>query len=496
MGSRGFLASRAFESAPLGPSSTAYAAATRASVGPARDLARLPARAARARAFSFPRASSAAARRPLQPLSPPSRARGERAAVDVTSRVFFGATATAPSRARTNRSPARHRGASLLPGSRAAPSSFAFRARAPGAPRVSALGVGVARHRAKSLTRSRPRGPVAPRASVAVPAAAAAAGAAEVAASTTATAVAGVATNVAVTGGSFWGYFLSFLFGGVFFSTALGVAALFISIGASNVQRAWRVFQFLSSRVWALIAQTAVAVKASLQAEGEAFADRESPRGGLRGDEEGGERVASRVQSGARLLRRRRRYSRPEDGAVRHRPHDARTHRRQAGAVARAVHLRREAPEREAHDSPIRAPRVARRRCSRARDSTTSATERWLSTWTSSGCQTSRRIWTWFPRWGSRGGAGAGSVFDPRREIRRHGARPHGSPVPRRSGVRRHRVILPGSPVHLAGRQGRRRPGGEPRAVASQGGLRRDPELDQGGDALAAEACSSRRRDP
>ena len=193
------------------------------------------------------------------------------------SRVFFGATATAPSGARTNRSPARHRGASLLPGSRAAPSSFAFRARAPGAPRVSALGVGVARHRAKSLTRSRPRGPVAPRASVAVPAAAAAAGtatgAAEAAASTTATAVAGAATNVAVTGGSFWGYFLSFLFGGVFFSTALGVAALFISIGASNVQRAWRVFQFLSSRVWALIAQTAVAVKASLQAEGQTFAD-------------------------------------------------------------------------------------------------------------------------------------------------------------------------------------------------------------------------------
>ena len=204
----------------------------------------------------------------------PLRARGGNARMSTSlSRVFFGATATAPSRARTNRSPARHRGASLLPGSCAAPSSFAVRARAPGAPRVSALGVGVARHRAKSLTRSRPRGPVAPRASVAVPAAAAAAGAAEVAASTTATAVAGVATNVAVTGGSFWGYFLSFLFGGVFFSTALGVAALFISIGASNVQRAWRVFQFLSSRVWVLIAQTAVAVKASLQAEGETLAD-------------------------------------------------------------------------------------------------------------------------------------------------------------------------------------------------------------------------------
>ena len=63
-------------------------------------------------------------------------------------------------------------------------------------------------------------------------------------------------------------------------------------------------------------------------------------------------------------------------------------------------------------------------------------------------------------------GLGGVPVFRPRREIRRHGARPHGSPVPRRSGVRRHRVILPGSPVHLAGRRGRRRPGGEPRPVA------------------------------
>ena len=202
------------------------------------------------------------------------------------SRAFLGATATAPSGARTNRSSARHRSASLLPGSRAASSSFAFRARAPGAPRLSApgvgVGVGVARHRTVPLTRSRPRGPVAPRASVAVPAAAAAAGAAanaaagaaaEAAASTTAAAVAGAATTVAATGGSFWGYFLSFLFGGVFFSTALGVAALFISVGTSNVQRAWRVFQFLSSRVWALVAQTAVAVKASLQAEGQTFAD-------------------------------------------------------------------------------------------------------------------------------------------------------------------------------------------------------------------------------
>tara|TARA_B110000977_G_scaffold82558_1_gene110298 strand:- start:1957 stop:3762 length:1806 start_codon:yes stop_codon:yes gene_type:complete len=98
-----------------------------------------------------------------------------------------------------------------------------------------------------------------------VPAAAAAAGvAAEAATAATATAATAAATTVAATGGSFWGYFFSFLFGGVFFSTALGVATIFISVGSSNVQRAWRVFKFLSSRVWTLVLATIQAVKASL----------------------------------------------------------------------------------------------------------------------------------------------------------------------------------------------------------------------------------------
>jgi hypothetical protein len=72
----------------------------------------------------------------------------------------------------------------------------------------------------------------------------------------TASAATSAAATVAATGGSFWGYFLSFLFGGVFFSTALGVATIFISVGSANVQRAWRVFRFLASRVWKLVAAT------------------------------------------------------------------------------------------------------------------------------------------------------------------------------------------------------------------------------------------------
>jgi hypothetical protein len=59
----------------------------------------------------------------------------------------------------------------------------------------------------------------------------------------------------------------------VFFSTVLGVAALFISVGGENVRRAWRVFSFLSSRVWSLIAKTAVAVYKSFRAEGTTMAD-------------------------------------------------------------------------------------------------------------------------------------------------------------------------------------------------------------------------------
>ncbi len=82
---------------------------------------------------------------------------------------------------------------------------------------------------------------------------------ATVAAATTATA------GAAATGGGFFGYFFAFLLGGAFFSTFLGVAAIFMSVGGENVRRAWRVFQFLSSRVWKLVAATAVAVKASIE---------------------------------------------------------------------------------------------------------------------------------------------------------------------------------------------------------------------------------------
>ena len=101
----------------------------------------------------------------------------------------------------------------------------------------------------------------------AVPAAAAVASvAADAATAATASAATSAAATVAATGGSFWGYFLSFLFGGVFFSTALGVATIFISVGSSNVARAWRVFRFLASRVWSLVAATFAAVRASLKA--------------------------------------------------------------------------------------------------------------------------------------------------------------------------------------------------------------------------------------
>ena len=108
----------------------------------------------------------------------------------------------------------------------------------------------------------------------AVPAAAAAASvAADAATAVTASAATSAAATVAATGGSFWGYFLSFLFGGVFFSTALGVATIFISVGSSNVARAWRVFRFLASRVWSLVAATFAAVRASLKAEDQTWTD-------------------------------------------------------------------------------------------------------------------------------------------------------------------------------------------------------------------------------
>jgi hypothetical protein len=77
------------------------------------------------------------------------------------------------------------------------------------------------------------------------------------AATTTATVAAAatgaVATAAATGGGGFWGYLITFLLGGAFFSTAFGVAALFISVGGENVRRAFRVFQFLSSRVLTLV---------------------------------------------------------------------------------------------------------------------------------------------------------------------------------------------------------------------------------------------------
>ena len=108
----------------------------------------------------------------------------------------------------------------------------------------------------------------------AVPAAAAVASvAADAATAATASAATSAAATVAATGGSFWGYFLSFLFGGVFFSTALGVATIFISVGSSNVARAWRVFRFLASRVWSLVAATFAAVRASLKAEDQTWTD-------------------------------------------------------------------------------------------------------------------------------------------------------------------------------------------------------------------------------
>ena len=97
--------------------------------------------------------------------------------------------------------------------------------------------------------------------------------AADAATAATASAATSAAATVAATGGSFWGYFLSFLFGGVFFSTALGVATIFISVGSSNVARAWRVFRFLASRVWSLFAATFAATRASLKAEDQTWTD-------------------------------------------------------------------------------------------------------------------------------------------------------------------------------------------------------------------------------
>ena len=108
----------------------------------------------------------------------------------------------------------------------------------------------------------------------AVPAAAAAAAlAAEAATATAASAATAATATVVATGGSFWGYFFSFLFGGVFFSTALGVATIFISVGSANVAKAWRVFKFLSSRVWTLVLATIKAVKVSINNKDQTFAD-------------------------------------------------------------------------------------------------------------------------------------------------------------------------------------------------------------------------------
>ena len=101
-----------------------------------------------------------------------------------------------------------------------------------------------------------------------------AAGAATAAAGAAASTVTNAATSAAAAGGGgFMGYVFSFLFGGVFFSTLLGVAALFISVGGENVRRAWRVFNFLGRRVWALVVKTAAAVKESLQAENTTLED-------------------------------------------------------------------------------------------------------------------------------------------------------------------------------------------------------------------------------
>ena len=101
-----------------------------------------------------------------------------------------------------------------------------------------------------------------------------AAGVATAAAGAAASTVTNAATSAAAAGGGgFMGYVLSFLFGGFFFSTLLGVAALFISVGGENVRRAWRVFNFLGGRVWALVVKTAAAVKESLQAENTTLED-------------------------------------------------------------------------------------------------------------------------------------------------------------------------------------------------------------------------------
>ena len=101
-----------------------------------------------------------------------------------------------------------------------------------------------------------------------------AAGVATAAAGAAASTVTNAATSAAAAGGGgFMGYVFSFLFGGVFFSTLLGVAALFISVGGENVRRAWRVFNFLGGRVWALVVKTAAAVKESLQAENTTLED-------------------------------------------------------------------------------------------------------------------------------------------------------------------------------------------------------------------------------
>ena len=98
--------------------------------------------------------------------------------------------------------------------------------------------------------------------------------AATAAAGAAASTVTNAATSAAAAGGGgFMGYVFSFLFGGVFFSTLLGVAALFISVGGENVRRAWRVFNFLGGRVWALVVKTAAAVKESLQAENTTLED-------------------------------------------------------------------------------------------------------------------------------------------------------------------------------------------------------------------------------
>ena len=154
-----------------------------------------------------------------------------------------------------------------------AASSLAFRSSAPSSaalrrargPEISRANVSRSRRRSLRAT---------PRAAIAVPAAAATAAGTSAALSAASSAATTAATTGATTaGGSFWGYFLSFIFGGVFFSTALGIAALFISVGSENVRRAWRVFQFLSSRVLALVSQTFAAVRESLSDEKETLAD-------------------------------------------------------------------------------------------------------------------------------------------------------------------------------------------------------------------------------